>query len=155
MFQQSSNYRSKQQLQVELRLHDGKSILGKVSVALDQRVSDLMNDPRQFIPVESSDGSVVILSKTTIAQIVPLDQQKLVEKETDPYKILGVPRDISDEKLAAVYRSHCAQNHPDKVQAARLSTPFLQLAHSRMVRIGDAYQRIIEQRKAAEEPADA
>ncbi len=140
---------SKINVEIEVHLDDGSQFLGLVSVRLDQRVSELMNDERQFLPIQLPKGNVVILRKTVILKVVPLDQHIEHNKILDPYEILGVPRGASDEELTKFYHTMVKENHPDKVQAAGLSPQYLDMATSRMIRINEAYERIVSMRKAA------
>ncbi len=131
-----------------MHLDDGSHFLGIMSLSQGQRVSDLMNDERSFIPVQLPGGSVVIQRKTAIAKVAPLDQQVDQTEARDPYDVLGVSRSVSDEELKKFYHSLCAENHPDRVQSSGLSPHFVEMANSRMIRINDAYQRILEMRQA-------
>ncbi len=139
---------SKIDIEVQVQLDDGSEFLGILSLSQGQRVSDLMNDERRFIPIQLPGGSVTILRKTVIAKVAPLDQHIDQDKISDPYEILGVPRNVSDEELKQYYRTLCSENHPDRVQSSGLSPQFVEMANSRMIRINDAYQRILAMRQA-------
>lgn len=132
-----------------MHLDDGSQFLGMVSVMHGQRISELMNDERQFLPIQMPKGNVVIMRKTAIFKVVPLDQHIEYDKIVDPYDILGVPRGVSDEELTQFYHEVVKENHPDKVQAAGLSPQYLDMATSRMIRINEAYERIVSMRQAA------
>ena len=121
---------SKINVEIEVHLDDGNLFLGMVSVRLGQRVSELMNDERQFLPIQLPKGNVIILRKTAIFKVVPLDQHLEHDKIMDPYDILGVPRGVSDEDLTHFYHQVVKENHPDKVQSAGLSPQFLDMATS-------------------------
>ncbi len=136
-------------VEIEVHLDDGSQFLGMVSIRQGQRVSELMNDERQFLPIQMPEGNVVILRKTAIFKLVPLDQHIEHDKILDPYDILGIPRSVSDEDLTRFYHKVCKENHPDKVQSAGLSPQYLDMATSRMIRINDAYERIVSMRRAA------
>ena len=140
---------SKIKVEIQVHLDDGNQFLGMLSVSQGQRISDLMNDERQFLPVEMSGGSVVILRKAVITKVVQLDQHIEQDKISDPYDILGVPRSVSDKDLTQFYHTVCTENHPDKVQSSGLSPQIMEMANSRMVRINDAYERILSMRRAA------
>ncbi len=145
---ESEKILSKFKIEVEVHLDDGSLFLGMVSVRLGQRVSELMNDERQFLPIQMPEGNVVILRKTAIFKVVPLDQHIEHDKILDPYDILGVPRGVSDEELTRFYHKVLKENHPDKVQSAGLSPQYMDMATSRMIRINDAYERIVSMRRA-------
>lgn len=134
---------SKLEIEVQVQLDDGSEFLGTLSLSQGQRVSDLMNDERQFIPIQLPGGSVVIQRKSAIAKVAPLDQHIDQDKMSDPYDILGVSRNVTDEDLKQFYYALCSQNHPDRVQSSGLSSQFVEMANSRMIRINDAYQRIL------------
>ncbi len=149
MMFESDKKLAKINVEIEVHLDDGSLFLGMVSVRQDQRVSELMNDERQFLPIQMSKGNVVILRKTAIFKIVPLDQHIEHDKILDPYDILGVPKGVSDEELTRFYHNAVKENHPDKVQSAGLSPQYLDMATSRMIRINDAYERIVSMRQSA------
>ena len=139
---------SKIDVEVQVQLDDGSQFLGVLSLSQGQRVSDLMNDERNFIPIQLQGGSVVIQRKSAIAKVAPLDQQVDQTDARDPYDVLGVSRSVSDEELKKFYHDLCAENHPDRVQSSGLSPHFVEMANSRMIRINDAYQRILEMRQS-------
>ena len=68
---ESGQKRPKIQVEIEVHLQDGSFFLGMLSLAQGQRVSDLMNDERQFLPIERVDGSVVIYRKAVISKVLP------------------------------------------------------------------------------------
>lgn len=145
---ENNNKRSKKKIEVQLFLDDGSHLLAKLAVGMNERLSDLMNDERTFLPVETSQGHVIMFRKSAILKVVQLDQHVDAANVTDPYELLGVSRDVSNEELTQTYRMLCAENHPDKLQASGLSSLFVEMAHSRMARINDAYQRILASRQA-------
>jgi len=140
---------SKIDVEVQVQLDDGSQFLGVLSLSQGQRVSDLMNDERNFIPIQLQGGSVVIQRKSAIAKVAPLDQYVDQDKISDPYDILGVPRNVTDEELKEFYHRLCSENHPDRVQSSGLSPQFVEMANSRMIRINDAYQRILAMRQGS------
>ena len=143
---------SKIDIEVEVQLDDGSRFLGVLSLGQGQRVSDLMNDERNFIPIQLQGGSVVIQRKSAIAKVAPLDQQVDQTDARDPYDVLGVARSVGDDELKKFYHGLCGENHPDRVQSSGLSPHFVEMANSRMIRINDAYQRILEMRQAKKAP---
>jgi len=67
----------------------------------------------------------------------------------DPYLILGVDEDISDENLKRAYRRMAAANHPDRLVARGLPRELIGLANHKMAMINRAYSEIKEVRGRA------
>ena len=149
--------RKKSQVEVELHLDDGSHYLGKFGLGMSERLSDMMNDDRKFLPFETSDGQVVVIRKSTISKVVQLNQHVDPTKISDPFAILGIGPDVSDEELNQAYRRLSAANHPDKMQSSGMAADFVDIANARMARINDAYGRIRALRGApqAQGAADA
>ncbi len=60
----------------------------------------------------------------------------------DPYLVLGVPRDISDDGLQRAYRRLAAANHPDRFAARGLPHAAERLATEKMAAINAAYDQV-------------
>lgn len=63
----------------------------------------------------------------------------------DPFVLLGVSRDASDDEVRAAYKAQMKLNHPDKV--AHLSPALQQFAQAQTIAIKKAYETIMEVRK--------
>ncbi len=136
-------------IEAAVQLEDGTNLLGFLFVKPMQRVSELLNDHRQFLPFQVSGGPIVHLHKSKIGKVSQLVQEPDHEDTFDPYEILGVSPAASDEKLKETYYSLCSANHPDKLQGLGLPSDFSEIANSRIVRIIDAYRRIMAAREGA------
>ena len=134
-------------IEAAVQLEDGTNLLGFLFVKPMQRVSELLNDHRQFLPFQVSDGPLVHLHKSKIAKVSQLAQEPDQEDAFDPYEILGVSPAASDQKLKETYHSLCSAYHPDKLQGLGLPSDFNEIANSRIVRIIDAYRRITAARE--------
>ncbi len=64
----------------------------------------------------------------------------------DPYDVLGVKPDISDEALKKAYRQLIRENHPDRLMAQGMPQEFIEIANEKMARINDAYAQIEKMR---------
>jgi len=61
----------KKEVAVNIVLVDGTTFEGCVFAAEGQRLLDLMNDHRAYIPYTEADGNFTIIQKLTIARIIP------------------------------------------------------------------------------------
>ncbi len=136
----------KTRLEVEVELNHGARLLGSLFIKQMQRLSDLLNDSREFLPLQTPEGLITHLRKTTIARVTQLDQTIEAAAVTDPYAILGVSPRVDDENLRRAYHELCAQHHPDKLVSLDLAADYIDLANSRMVRVIEAYARIKKER---------
>ncbi len=64
----------------------------------------------------------------------------------DPYKVLGVAPDATDEQIKAAYRDLARKYHPDNYA----NNPLADLAQEKMKQINEAYDTITKQRKASQ-----
>ncbi|MCD8049170.1 MAG: DnaJ domain-containing protein [Clostridia bacterium] len=60
----------------------------------------------------------------------------------DPYSVLGVSRDASDEEIKKAYRALCRKYHPD----ANINNPNKAEAEEKFKEVGEAYNRIMDER---------
>ncbi|MCB2129475.1 MAG: molecular chaperone DjiA [Rhodobacteraceae bacterium] len=70
------------------------------------------------------------------------------DHEPDPYHVLQVSRDASDEEIRAAWRQAVRDCHPDRLRARGLPDEALKLAEQRLVSINRAWEEI-RQSKAA------
>ncbi|MFQ5795523.1 MAG: hypothetical protein ACE5JP_10805 [Candidatus Bipolaricaulia bacterium] len=62
---------------VKVEIHgDGFQVIGDVSLRGFRRISDLMNDERySFLPVIDDQGQVMIVNKSTVEYVIPLEEE--------------------------------------------------------------------------------
>ena len=60
----------------------------------------------------------------------------------DPYQILGVLRDASDEEIKKAYRALSRKYHPD----ANINNPLKDEAEQKFKEVQQAYQQIMDER---------
>ncbi len=63
---------------------------------------------------------------------------------SDPYKVLGVSKDASDEEIKKAYRELARKYHPDNYQ----NNPLSDLVEEKMKEINEAYDTIKKQRES-------
>ncbi len=67
-------------------------------------------------------------------------------EESDPYLILGVDKDISDDDLKKAHRRMVRENHPDALVGRGVPEEFVQLANDKLAAINEAYDRVAKDR---------
>ncbi len=66
--------------------------------------------------------------------------------DSDPYRVLGVDRTISDAELKSAYRALVRENHPDRLIAQGLPEEFIDLANDKLAAINNAYDTVQQAR---------
>lgn len=64
----------------------------------------------------------------------------------DPYLILGIDEDVTDDELKRAYRRMAAANHPDRMAARGLPQELAGLANHKMAMVNKAYAEIRKMR---------
>lgn len=82
--------------------------------------------------------------KTTSAKREETSSSQKEEFDEDPYAILGVSRNTTQEEIKKAYHELAAKYHPDKVN--HLGDEFKELAHKKFIRIQKAYQKLSKER---------
>jgi DnaJ like chaperone protein len=68
------------------------------------------------------------------------EQQGENDPPHDPYQILGIPRNASQQEIKQAYKQLAGKYHPDKV--AHLGREFQKLAEQRFKEIQEAYEAL-------------
>ena len=71
-----SRIRTKTNVEVEIILVDGTALAGSLFIGLDERVQELMNDPKPFFPLRLPNKDVLLINKSAVAVCKPLDVAK-------------------------------------------------------------------------------
>ncbi len=70
----------------------------------------------------------------------------VVSNDQDPYNILEISHDVSDEKLKRHYRALVVEHHPDRLVARGVPVEFIDIANKRLAVINAAYEDIKRER---------
>ena len=68
---------------------------------------------------------------------------------SDPFEILGIARNSDVDQLKGAYHALCKDYHPDRMRGLGLPADIVALANARLVRIIDAYRRVLDLRNGA------
>jgi len=66
----------------------------------------------------------------------------------DPYVILAVEADASDDAVRTAWRRALSEAHPDRAQSRGLPSEFVELAHLKSAAINEAYDTVMRERRA-------
>ncbi len=74
MYTTSKAVKQKLKAEVELTLNDGRLLAGNFFVNPQERVLDILNDDRSFLPFLHNDGGFTVVNKEAISRIRPVEQ---------------------------------------------------------------------------------
>ena len=126
---------------VEISLTDGTLLFAKMFVPVQGRISDVLNDDRPFLPVES-EGEHLALAKSAIRKVRMPPAHAPQRNSKCPYSVLGIREGATGEEIKRAYRELCAATHPDRVRGAGLGAEFVEFATQNMMRINGAYAQL-------------
>ena len=72
--------------------------------------------------------------------------EQLGPDKADPYTVLGVTREMSDDEIKRTYRRLIRENHPDRLVAQGMPQELIAQANEKMAHINGAYERIAKER---------
>ena len=146
MFEKTHTRRSKSELMVRLCLTSGEAVEGDLFVAQGERLAEVLNDERAFLPLRIGDA-VEVIAKTQIARASAIGEAP--REATDPYAVLRLPRTASDEELRAAWMNGLKACHPDRLAALDLAPEVVNAARRAAQRVNGAYEAIRAERRAA------
>lgn len=127
-------------------LTDGRTLEAFLFVPRGEELLDLLNDNRAFLPVDTLEGSQLILAKTTMAQIRGFAPEEFHKEPPpaaeDPYRILGVPAEAPDDVLRQAYLALVRRYHPDQWGGSGVPEALVDLARDRLKLVNAAYQEV-------------
>ena len=168
--------RRKLEVAVTMSLAHDEIFSGSVFLDADERLIDLLNDDRAFIPVRRDDGATVIVAKSNIVSIVERNvateangrdeaqgadhfhaesaEQEKSEPERprrtfDPYKVLRIAPDATIEEIRRAYKARIKAVHPDTLSGLELDDEIQKAAMTAAQRVNFAYNKILKDRRAS------
>lgn len=89
-------------------------------------------------------GELFGLSPLTVRR---LKATHLGAANDDPYVILGVAPDATDEAVRAAWRAQLSEAHPDRARARGLPTEFVEVAEAKAAAINAAFDEVQRERR--------
>jgi hypothetical protein len=161
MLNHSSNtFRHVNSADVRICLTGEEPFDGVVYLTIGQRLSDLVNDDRAFIPVRRENGETVIIAKSNINSIseriaVKEDGDEEQDSSTaksarsfDPYAVLRIAPHADLDDIRAAYKKRMKAVHPDAIAALELDEDLSRAALLVAQKVNYAYQKILRERQA-------
>lgn len=169
MFEKSATSRHKHEARVLVTLTGQTPFEAFVFLKVDERLIDLLNDQRQFIPIKRADGSTLIASKLNIVSIIenpppeealepdepPKAEEPAAEKEEprskrsfDPYEVLRVGKDATVEEIRRAYHARIKAVHPDALAKLELDEDIERAANVTAQRVNRAYKALLKERRS-------
>lgn len=68
---------------------------------------------------------------------------------TDPYALLGISRNASDDEVKTAYRRLIREHHPDRLIAEGMPQEFIDVANQKLAAVNAAYDRVCRERGIA------
>ena len=169
----NASYRHKNGADVRVRLTGEEPFNAVAYLSIGQRLTDLLNDERAFIPMRRENGDMLIIAKSQIASIVEAEaavnpeetQTALPEKTAQPrraagrkgfdaYAVLRVAPDSPIEAIRAAYKARIKAVHPDAIAALDLDDDLAKAALLSAQKVNFAYRKIMRERGASETEED-
>ncbi|MEM9421482.1 MAG: DnaJ domain-containing protein [Pseudomonadota bacterium] len=147
MFEKTEIRPLKSKLLVRFCLNTGETVEGDVFLSRGERLTDLLNDDRNFVPIDIGNDRVDMVAKAAIAAVHSLGDAQPVAG--DPYALLRVNPEASDAEVRAAWMKRLKSCHPDRLMAMDLDQEILNAARSVSQRINAAYDQVMQSRKAA------
>ncbi len=133
MFNEDRPRITKRGIEVFITLANGKEFEGIVFLNQNERVTDLLNDKRDFLPIALPSGKVSAVRKSAIDEILMTEDSDVEEKlyksasdfkptvnmngdmdKTKACEIIGVDKYYTREEVLEKYRYLIMHMHPDR-----------------------------------------
>lgn len=137
---------------VMLTLTDGSAITVSMKLPLSNKLSDTLNTTEMFLDILTIQGEQQYIAKTAIRSVRAMDMPKTnqIDLETrqagqgqfEPYAILQIDRNASQEEIRKAYHRMVRLYHPDRISSFDLPEEMMEYARAMLVRINLAFEQL-------------
>ena len=146
MFEKTAIKQGKARLMVRLCLTDGAKVEGELWCAQGERLADVLNDDRAFLPIGEGEA-VRCIAKSIIASAEPVASAP--REASDPYAVLRVPPTATDDEVRAAWMTRMKASHPDRLASLGMDEAVVYAARRACQRINAAHDEVMRERRAA------
>ncbi|MEM9706610.1 MAG: J domain-containing protein [Pseudomonadota bacterium] len=148
MFNKSSAARLTREAQIEITVNGCKPAQATLFLKPEQRVSDVLNDERGFLPVRFASGRTMVVAKTSIISIVEREAEaaKKRPQNQSPYDVLRIKETASVEEIKRAFKQRMKSVHPDSLVSLDIDDEIKEAAIAAAQRVNAAYQTIMAAR---------
>ncbi len=150
--------RPKTKLKVFLETADGEGQNASFFMHAGDKLSTLLNGANLFIEMENEAGENVLVSKSFIWRVTADENAQKTKRESaggekwrhhsqDPYILLGITSEATDEQVREAYHAMARAYHPDKLLGLDLPPILVEQGSSIFQKVTAAYKLINEQRR--------
>ncbi len=152
---------------VRIKLTDGSELTGKLVISRSRDVQETLNGTDPFVAFEPYGEARMILSKSSIRSVKPIDAVSVPNLSApisdrdgfDPHAVLGVAKRADWEEIRAAFHKLSMAYHPDRYATANLPDDVSHYLEAKARQINtaysvleDAYYRPVGTAKAVAEP---
>ncbi len=151
MFERNSQTQApRKAIAVQIVLNDGEMLKGQLLSRNASSLIDLVNGERAFLEFETYDGELIVIGKSSVQQIRPVEVPEARElahaarqmERFDPFAILGVTREADAASVREAYHDMVKLYHPDRYAGMELPREVLNYMASVSKRINAAFTAV-------------
>ena len=159
----NGGFRHKNERSVRLLLVGGEPINATIFHVNGERLTDLLNDPRAFIPVRTEDAGMMIVAKTQIVSILELETETINDDagsskpngpSFDAYAMLRIDKNATHDEIRAAYKARIKSVHPDSIASLGLDEELGKAALLATQKLNYAYRKVMRERGSANSMGD-
>jgi hypothetical protein len=151
MFQRGRADRTDSLIGVEITTEDGHELKGNLVVAIGRSLTEMLNGPASFVEFEPLRGERLFIAKSALQYVKPIhvvEAPKLGSEPRElgpfnPFTVLGVSSEASQEQVHAAYLNLAKTYHPDRYAAAELPLEVHDYLAAMSRRINAAYADLV------------